>query len=148
MTKLYFFMSWWRGGPLTLKKYFSILDFNSFLNTWTKIKALLLRVFIIWRNRKLKFYILLLSITTLTNLEKPSIKKLHSLGIFPEVGNGRENHGWNIFSRAGIKTTWEELSSLMETFGSLVVTDSSNEMVLPIIVIKWTQRIETEINSD
>ena len=36
----------------------------------------------------------------------------------------------------------------METFGSLVVTDSSNEMVLPIIVIKWTQKIETEINSD
>ena len=36
----------------------------------------------------------------------------------------------------------------MDQFGSLVVTDSSHEMVLPIIVIKWTQKIETEINSD
>ena len=36
----------------------------------------------------------------------------------------------------------------MEKFGSLVVADSSHEMVLPIIVIKWTQKIETEINSD
>ena len=36
----------------------------------------------------------------------------------------------------------------MEKFGSLVVTDSSHEMVLPIIVIKWTQQIETEIDSD
>ena len=59
-----------------------------------------------------------------------------------------ENLGWNIFNTAGIKSTWEELSLLMEKFCSLVVTDSSHEMVLQIIVIKWTQKIETEINSD
>ena len=33
----------------------------------------------------------------------------------------------------------------MEKFGSLVVTDSSHEMVPPIIVIKWTQKLKVKL---
>ena len=33
----------------------------------------------------------------------------------------------------------------MEKFGSLVVTDSSHEMVLPIVVIKWTHKLKLKL---
>ena len=36
----------------------------------------------------------------------------------------------------------------MEKIGSSVVTDPSHKMELLITVIKWTQKIESEINSD